>query len=149
MLCVFTPGTSNGDSQPNGDHVTRCSSFSCCQLILTCHHLEFLIFVLISVCSSCSQAESRQLPCCERGRCRAQVFSQRTEVGAQRGVSLCVLRGLEASKTPPALQTSSSNPAQTRLFTRSDIYWGTRHLGWEESKGRVLFFLTWCQTLTR
>ncbi|TNN52571.1 E3 ubiquitin-protein ligase Itchy [Liparis tanakae] len=55
--------------------------------------------------------ESRQLP--SGGWRGAQVLSQWPEVSEQLGVSLGVIK---ASPTSQALQTSTPNPAQTRLF---------------------------------
>lgn len=55
-LCVFTSGTSNGESQPNGDHTIRYSSYSHLQLSFT----QFVVIssaLFISVHSLFSQAE--------------------------------------------------------------------------------------------
>lgn len=123
VCLLFVSGTSNGESQSNGDHSIRyrtCSYIQSRFISVMFIVSWFFPALFISVCPTSSQAESRQFSSC--GRCRAQVFSQCPEVREQHGVSLSVIRGFKASPTTQALQTSSSNPPQTHFFTRSDIY---------------------------
>lgn len=119
FCCMFfTSGKSNGETQPNGDHVLRWRIRSHLQSSITSFTFPFYfpdLFIFIH--PSCFQAESRQLSSC--GWCRAQVFSQWPEVNEQHRVSLGVI---QASPTTQTIQTSSSNAPQTHLFTRSDIY---------------------------